>query len=590
MFLANILNKPVIDAAGVRLGWVDDLVLNELDLFPTVHALVLGRGGQGALIITWDDVADYAEKAMHLNVPREELLDLEMPDDAIFLRRDILDQQVVDINGHRVVRVNDLQLNDIEGDLRLVGADIGITGLLRRLSLERPSRALATMVNAKLPERIIPWNYIEGIEREWTSIKLNISHRRLREMPAIEIADIIAQLHPLDRDQLFTKMDDSTLADALPHLEDGMQVDVIRAMSDERASDIIELMAPDDAADVLGDMHEDEAERILHLMEPEEAADVRELLQYEDDTAGGRMTTEYIAFAEKLTVAEAMIELREQAQEAETIYYLYAIDEAEKLIGVLSLRDLLTAPEDSLISEHTQRDVIKVHVEDNQEDVARILTKYHLLALPVVDDENILRGIVTADVVLDVIHEESEEDISRLAGAVDESDELASPVEQAMTRFPSIIFAGIAGMVMTILLAYNNPAHSLVLFALLPLLILPGMQIGGLAVATITVLLAEEYDTDEALRYLLQTQWVTVLLIAVATALVGGIFSRLFDSNANALGAMLAVFAVLVAEMLAGSLLPVLLHRLHWDPLVISRPALAVLAVVVGVPLLLLVL
>ncbi|MEI7831720.1 MAG: CBS domain-containing protein [bacterium] len=590
MFLAHILNKPVVDAAGVRLGWVDDLVLNELDLFPTIHALVLGRTGQGALIVCWDGVADYAGKALNLNIKRAELVDLEMPDDAVFLRRDILDQQVVDINGRRVVRVNDLQLNDIEGDLRLVGADIGITGLLRRLSLERPSRALAKMFRSSIHERIIPWNYVEGIEREWTTLKLNVSHRRLREMPAIEIADIIAQLHPLDRKELFAKIDDDTLADALPHLEDSMQVDVIRAMSDERASDIIELMAPDDAADVLGDMGEEEAERILHLMEPEEAADVRELLQYDDDTAGGRMTTDYIAFSDKLTVTQAMADLRKYAPDAETIYYLYVIDDAEKLIGVLSLRDLLTAPEDTNIIDYTERDVISVLVDENQEDVARILTKYHLLAVPVIDQENVLLGIVTADVVLDVIHEESEEDISRLAGAVDESDEQASPIEQALTRLPSIALAGLAGMVMTILLGYNNPAHSLVLFALLPLLILPGMQIGGLGVASISVMLAEDEDADDALHYLMRTQWVTALLLAAATALVGGAFSRLFDPNANAFGATLIVFAILVLEMLVGSLLPILLDRLRWDPLVISRPALAVLAVVVGVPLLLLVL
>ncbi len=590
MFLAHILNKPVMDAAGVRLGWVDDLVLNELDLFPTVHALVLARAGQGALIITWDDVANYAGKYLNLNVNRAELVDLEMPDDAVFLRRDILDQQVVDINGLRVVRVNDLQLNDIEGDLRLVGADIGITGLLRRLSLERPSRALAKLFHSSIHERIIPWNYVEGIEREWTSLKLNVSHRRLREMPAIEIADIIAQLHPLDRKELFAKIDDDTLADALHHLEDSMQVDVIREMSDERASDIIELMAPDDAADVLGDMEEDEAERILHLMEPDEAADVRELLQYDDDTAGGRMTTDYIAFSDKMTVTQAMNDLRKYAPDAETVYYLYVIDDAEKLVGVLSLRELLTAPEDSSIINYIKRDVITVQVDENQEEVARILTKYHLLALTVIDQGNVLRGIVTADVVLDVIHEESEEDISRLAGAVDESDEQASPIEQAMTRLPSIVFAGIAGMLMTILLGYNNPERSLVLFALLPLLILPGMQIGGLGVASISVMLAENEDADDALKYLMRTQWVTALLLAATTALVGGAFSLLFDPKANALGASLIVFAILVLEMLVGSLLPILLDRLRWDPLVISRPALAVLAVVVGVPLLLLVL
>ncbi|HEY3377527.1 MAG TPA: CBS domain-containing protein, partial [Armatimonadota bacterium] len=378
LFLAQLLNRPVFAADGVNLGWVEDLVLTGLDLFPKVAALVLARRGHGAVFLPWEQVGSINHAGLHLLATREQLHTSPLDDTAIFLRRDILDKQIVDIHGRKVVRVNDLQLAPIDHELRLIGADIGARGLLRRLNLEGVVQLLASAVKSPLPERIIPWNYVEGLEMEWPSVRLNVSHRRLRDLPPPDLADILAQLHPVDRQEMVSHIDDETLADTLPHLEDDVQAAVILAMTAERASDILEILPPDEAADVLGDLSEERAEHLLHLMEPEDADDVRELLRYDDDTAGGRMTTEYLALREGMTVAEALAELRRQAPHAETIYYIYVVDGQEHLQGVVSLRDLITADQGTRVAALARQDVIRVLVTDDQETVAHRLNHYHL--------------------------------------------------------------------------------------------------------------------------------------------------------------------------------------------------------------------
>lgn len=590
LFLAHILNRPVVDAAGARLGWVEDLILTGLDLFPRVDAIVLARRGRGAVFVPWSTVAQVDRSRIRLAVPREELASQPLDEDAIFLRRDILDKQIVDIHGRKVVRVNDLQLAPIAAELRLVGADIGAGGLLRRLNLERPVRFISRAMNAPFPEHIVPWNYVEGLETEWASVRLNITHHRLRELPPADLADILAQLQPLERDEVLRDMDDETLADTLPHLEEDVQAELIMAMTDERASDIMEMMPPDEAADVLGDLAEERAERILHLMEPDDAADVRELLRYDDDTAGGRMTTEFVALTDHISAADALAQLRREAPDAETIYYVYVTDDAGRLEGVISLRDLITADPQTPIPELTRTDIIRAHVDDDQETVAHTLNHYHLLAVPVVDGDGVLRGIVTVDDVLDVLHEEAQEDISRVSGAIEESDVLATPLESAFLRIPWVLGTAIAGMLVALFLAPrldDLPSRLAPLLALLPLLLLLGVQLGGQGAAAAQVALGEgDWTGAEILAHLARTVWPVGAALALLAAGLSALFTLYVSVHPHALAVAGVVWAVLLLQMVVGSMLPLLMHRLRWDPVFVSRPALAALAILIGIPLL----
>lgn len=590
LFLAQILNRPVRDAAGIQLGWVEDLILTDLDLFPRVRAIVLARRGQGAVFVPWEIVDRLDGHAViHLTVPREQLTTTPLEEDATFLRRDILDKQVVDIHGRKVVRVNDLQLAPLDHELRLIGADIGVSGLLRRLNLERPARAVARSLKATLPARVIPWNYVEGLETEWPSLRLNVTHRRLRELPPTDIADIVSQLHPADREELLLHIDDETLADTLPYLEEDLQAEVILAMSDERASDIMEILPPDEAADVLGDISEERAGRILNLMEPEEAEDVRELLRYADDTAGGRMTNDFLAFSQEMTVGQTLDTMRAEAPDAEAIYYLYVTDAAGRLDGVLSLRDLITATDDTPLSALAKRDIISVRIDDDQETVAQRLNHYHLLAVPVIDADGVLHGIVTVDDVLDVLQEESEEDISRLAGAVEESDVRASPWEHTTLRLPWALGAAAAGMLiatyLTVFQITFSPTY-LPMIALLPLLLLLGVQIGGQGAASTRVALSEGATTGDILLGHFTSHWPVGIGLSLLAAVLGGLTAQWTSQRPDALAVGSVIFLVLIVNMLVGSLLPLALARMRWDPTLVSRPALAVMTLLLGVPLL----
>ncbi|HEX2949519.1 MAG TPA: CBS domain-containing protein, partial [Armatimonadota bacterium] len=358
---------------------------------------------------------------------------------------------------------------------------------------------------------------------------------------------------------------------------------------DERASDILEILPPDEAADVLGDISEERAERILHLMEPEEAEDVRELLRYGDETAGGRMTTEYIALSDGMTAAQALAQLRKEAPDAETIYYVYVTGYQGKLEGVLSLRDLITANDDTPIADLARRNFISADVTDDQETVARTLNHYHLLAVPVTNEHGVLLGIVTVDDVLDVFHEEAEEDISRLAGAVEESDTLATPWEQASLRLPWTLGAALAGMgVAFFLLSFSAISRHLLLplLALLPLLVLLGSHIGGQGAAMTQVALGEGEEISDIMKFLLSQQWPIGLGLSASGAIAAGLLSSMLISPNHAFAVAGVVLFVLLIDMLAGGLLPLLFHRLRWDPIFVSRPALAVMALLLGVPLL----
>jgi len=344
-------------------------------------------------------------------------------------------------------------------------------------------------------------------------------------------------------------------------------------------------MPPDEAADVLGDIEEGRVERILCMMEPEEADDVRELLRYEDDTAGGRMTTEYIALPETMNAAQAIAALREQAPDAETVYYVYVTDPAGRLQGVLSLRDLITAEDTTLISELVQRDVVRVSVEDDQETAARQLNHYHLLAIPVVDAAGVLRGIVTVDDVLDVLHEEAREDLSRVAGAVEESAMLDNPWDRMLLRLPWLLGAAAACLLVAAYLATSNQLLR-PLLALLPLILLIGTQIGGQGAATVQVAIGDDESFRDILPALLRRQWPIGAAVSLLAALAAALFIAATDSHGKPLTVSLIVWLILLLEMVVGSLLPLVLRRLHWDPVLVNRPALAILALALGVPLL----
>ena len=264
------------------------------------------------------------------------------------------------------------------------------------------------------------------LDRDLSHVKLSVTHKRLHELHPADVADILEQLSPSQRAKVFEHLENDQAAEALSELEDELQADVIDDLSEMRASDILEQMDPDDAADIIGDLPYDKAEKLLRLMGVHESRQIRSLLGYKEKTAGGIMTPEVTTVTEDMTVQQVIDHLREASAEHESIYYIYVVEDDRHLTGVVSLRDLIMSSPDTLVSEIAEEDVFTADADDDQENVAETMSKYDLLALPVVDETGKLLGIVTVDDALDVLEEEADEDLAIATGSSREQGRAAT--------------------------------------------------------------------------------------------------------------------------------------------------------------------
>jgi CBS domain-containing protein/sporulation protein YlmC with PRC-barrel domain len=400
IFLSDFLNAEVVDVHQHRVGDVRDLVVVMTDPFPRVTGVILKHNPVRS--IDWAVVRSWDNKELSLKVAADGLQPHTRLENELWLSRQVLDKQIVDMDGRRVVRVNDLQLSQVEGALLLVGVDIGSRGLMRRIGLEGLGRRLVSTLGLDWPQKLISWEAVDPVKSDVNSVKLRIAHTKLAKLHPADIADIVHELSPEDRSAVFAALSDEKAADTLEEIDEPqMQASILERLDVERASDILEAMAPDEAADLLADMPRERAQQLLQKMEEDEAEDVEELLSYREDTAGGLMTTEYVAVLHSLTAQQAIDRLRQLEPNAESIYYVFVVDEEEHLLGVLSLRDLIVAKPDTPIRDFMIRNVISVGLDAGPREIAEIMAKYNLLAVPVVDEHNRIQGIVTVDDVMD---------------------------------------------------------------------------------------------------------------------------------------------------------------------------------------------
>ena len=402
LYLSQAIGRPVLDANGDPLGKVADLIVAVGDRYPPVTGLVVATDRR-RIFLPWSHVARFDASGARLAGATIDITRFQQRSNEIGLRTDLLDKQIVDIDGRKVVRVNDLRLDDVEGKLHLVAVDVGTAGLLRRLGIEGAYRTLARNLRLPVPERYIDWEDVDPVETSIASIRLRVPHGGLTELHPADLATIIDQLAPRDRAGVLAVLDDEAVADAIEEMEPETQVEVLEGLAPERAADILEEMSPDDAADLVADLSDSTRQELLGLMERDEAEELGGLLAYPEDTAGGMMTTEFVAVPANLSAAATIDRLRELEPDAETIYYVYVVDADGRLVGVLSLRDLIVAPPSTPIGEVMIEDPVKVEVLADRDDVAGIVARYNLLAVPVVDAERRLIGIVTVDDAIDTI-------------------------------------------------------------------------------------------------------------------------------------------------------------------------------------------
>jgi CBS domain-containing protein len=401
-FLSELLNRTVYDSRGEAVGKCVEVYVNAGQGFPSMVALGLQREGQEHMIAAPDPIT-VERKGVILPTRLRDLNLFEAQGDEIALARQVLDRQIIDINGKRVVRVYDLQFAYANGKYRLMAVDATPSGLARRVGLEGPIKRVLKTFAGRPPVRSIPWDRIDPTAIGPAGIPLKVAKQELGQMHPADIADIVEQLDREAMDYVFSTLDTELAADTMEEIEPEYQASALESLEPERAADILEAMQPDEAADVLGDMPEDMAADLLNRMDQEEAEDVRELLAYPEESAGGIMTTEYIAIDTEMTAEEVIERMRALSPNTESIYYLYVVDSQERLLGVISLRDLLIAKANQQVASFMANTVISVRANDSEEEVAAVLAKYNLLAVPVVNAEGKMLGIVTVDDAIDSV-------------------------------------------------------------------------------------------------------------------------------------------------------------------------------------------
>ncbi len=404
VYISEILGKPVLDPAGEDTGRLVDFTVSLGELFPRVSGLVVQRRKE-RYVIPWEGVSIFNKKVISTSLKASDIKPEPAGEGEMLACRNLLDKQIVDINGAKVVRVNDLKLGEVQGKLCLMAADVGISGLFRRLGIRKRWEGLARLLGFKQATNLISWNFLQPLEPRLSSLTLTVPRQQMSNLHPSDIAQILSDVSQKDRKAIFESLDLQTAAEAIHELEPKIQAKIIADMDREQAADILEAMPPDEAADLVADLPEEHAKEILDLMEAEEAEDVQELLVHEEDTAGGLMTNEYISFTPELTVEESFREYRLEAPnvEAASAYMLYVTDAQERLLGEVSLKDLVLASPRKKIGDIMNTDFIHVAPDKDEREAAELISKYNLLALPVLDEDKKMLGIVTVDDVVDLV-------------------------------------------------------------------------------------------------------------------------------------------------------------------------------------------
>ena len=402
-YLSEIVGRRVVVAGDPErrsAGKVVDFFVGKPDdTFPRIDGILI-RTRAGTRLAPIVDVLEVNNDGALLlaSAPNDVPID---DADALYLIADLFDKQIVDVDGRKVVRINDLQIANTGGTLRVVAADIGVSGLLRRLG----ASSIAPQLVDRVPRSLIAWDNVAPItDYSPSRVQLSVSESRLSRLHPSELADIISDLSTQDAARVVKSLDDETAADAFEHLDAEVQQSIIRDLGADRAADIIEEMDSDDAADLLGELDAEQRETLLAKIEDREYAEqLGELVEYEPDTAGGLMTTDYVWIYPHRTTEATIMKIRELGPESEFIYYLYVTDPHRKLLGVISLRTLLLSLPTAFIHRLMDADVISVPPTMSAEDVAATIARYDLLAVPVINEHEQMLGIVTVDDAIDAI-------------------------------------------------------------------------------------------------------------------------------------------------------------------------------------------
>jgi CBS domain-containing protein len=351
--------------------------------------------------LPWSEVTLFTHVVISVTgIKPPDLKPYEYAEGEILVRRDLLDKQIVDVDGAKVVRVNDIKLGNLDQKLCIFSVDISFRGLLRRLGYERFGDSVAKALHKEIPHNEISWEYVQPLEAHSSKLALNIARNQMNEMHPADLADILENIPIQNIRTVLDTIDAETTGDAIYELESDMRNVVISQLNNEQMSDILEEMELDEAADILSDLPEEKAQELLEMMDEEDAEDIQELLEHEEDSAGGLMTPDYFRLTSQVTVGQALAKLKECADDVETVYYGFIVDSEDRLEGVVSLKQLLMNSPETHITDVMEENIKSVRIDAEPEDMLETLAKYDLIAVPVLDEDGKMAGIVTVDDVL----------------------------------------------------------------------------------------------------------------------------------------------------------------------------------------------
>lgn len=407
LYLTELIGAKVYDLKGRRIG-----ALRDAALVPLIDPVRLDRflvgAGPSWLSIRYDQVHTISAEGVHLK--DERLTPYHSDEYMLRMVRDLLDQQIIDAQGRKVVRVNDVTfLRETENGhdvLHILEVDIGLRSMLRRILRGVVAPAAVRKLQSRISPHSIRWEFCNILEADpQRRVRLNISNKLLEDMHPADLADIVENLGHEDRAAIFNTVDTETAAELLSEVEPEIQTRIIESLKADKAADILEEMEPSDAADLLNELEEERSEQILDKMEPEEKEEVEELLEFRDDTAGGLMDPGFLALPELATVADAMAELKKSEEVLEDLHSLFLVDEGNRLRYSVPLAKLLFAAGDTPLKDLASDPLLFVHAHEKQDRVAEMFDKYNLLTLPVLDEQGRLLGVITVDDVVALLRQ-----------------------------------------------------------------------------------------------------------------------------------------------------------------------------------------
>jgi CBS domain-containing protein len=399
LYLSTYLGRPVFDAANRPVGKVLDLVARLDGEFPLVIGLRVKTGFRSRVDVDWADVRAFEISQVILAREVDDLRPYALGERDVLLARNVMDKQIVDLEDRRLIRVQDVQLSRTGTRLRVIGVDVSTSALLRRLRFGK----VADRVARRYPPDSVAWSDVDLGSWKDPNVRLRVSRSGVRRLHPADLAEIAAELPPAEGVELLETLEEEVAADTLEEMDPEDQIRMLEALGPERAARLLERMSPDDAADLIQDLDREDAEALLSGMDRDEAAEILKLLRYEEESAGGLMTTEFVTVEPEETCQGVIDALRHRVPDEEHAYHVFVTDEETKLVGEISLYELVVAPGDAPVGTVMHDDPISVRVDEDKDEVVEAIMKYNLLAVPVVDAEEHLVGIVTVDDVIDLV-------------------------------------------------------------------------------------------------------------------------------------------------------------------------------------------